>query len=70
MELAEAEKMVTKVMRVIVSCETKQQLETACRYSDLAYRLIAGSGVIGLTDKIKFSGKIERSIGFAICNTK
>lgn len=62
------DKLLDKVMKVILSCHTEEQLLVAVMYSDLAYRSI--SNEIGGIDRTKFIGLVDRSIGFAQCRVK
>ena len=65
MEYKEAKALVYRVMSVILSCETLDQLNVACAYANMAYIQIAKT--IGMINKVEFLCLIERSIGFAQC---
>lgn len=68
MDKQQAQKIVDKCMLVILSCKTHNQLCTAVKYSDFAYRLLQKE--IGLINNMNFLCLIERSIGFAQCQIK
>lgn len=64
----EAETLVNKAMRVILSCRTMVQLNYAVRFSSLAYEQLARE--TGLINRMGFVNRIERSIGYAQCQIK
>ena len=68
MEIEEANNLVNKGMKVILSCKNIDQLDNAVKYADLVYRVLARE--IGLINNTQFISLIERSIGFAQCQIK
>jgi len=68
MDINQANVLVNKSMKVILSCKNLEQLSVAVKYADLVYKKI--SRTIGLVNNTQFISLIERSIGFAQCNIK
>lgn len=68
MDIEEANKLVNKSMKVILSCKNLDQLNIAVRYASLVYNKI--SRTIGLVNNSQFISLTERSIGFAQCQIK
>ncbi len=68
MNMNEANELVNRNVRVILSCETLEQLNVAVKYADLVYRKL--SKEIGLVNNTQFMSLTERSIGFAQCQIK
>lgn len=66
MNRASAKKLVDKCMRVIISCENQEQLNSAVKYSGFAYKILARE--MGLIHNMNFITLIERSVGYAQCN--
>lgn len=65
MNIEDATKLLNKAMAVILSCETKTQLEVAVGYSSLAYRIIRNETLF--TNNMQIISLMERSIGYAQC---
>jgi len=61
----DADALVKKCMRVILSCKNNDQLNNAINYCDLAYKIL--NKHIGFVNRAKFASKMERSIGYALC---
>ena len=66
MNIEEANELVSKCMKVILSCKTYSQLNNAVKFADFTYKILANG--IGLINESRFVPRIERSIGFAQCN--
>ncbi len=61
----DADALVKKCMRVILSCKNDGQLKNAASYCSLAYNIL--NKHIGSVNRTKFASKMERSIGYALC---
>jgi hypothetical protein len=68
MVISEANEMVNKAMKVILSCKSVDQLNNAIEFARLVHRQL--SKEIGFVNSTKFHTLIERSIGFAQCQIK
>ena len=64
----EAKTLTDKAMKVILSCNSMDQLNNAVQYANLTYRRL--SNHVGMVNFTRFSMVIERSIGFAQCKIK
>jgi len=62
----EAEKLVDKCMKIILSCENIGQLNVAQKFSRRVYLAIPRD--MAMADKLKFISSIETSIGYALCS--
>ncbi len=61
----DADALVKKCMRVILSCKNNDQLNNAINYCGLAYKIL--NKHIGSVNRTKFASKMDRSIGYALC---
>jgi hypothetical protein len=68
MTQAEANKLVNKSMKVILSCKNLDQLHIAVKYADLVYRKLAQG--VGLVNNTQFICLTERAIGYTQCQIK
>ena len=66
MNKIEATAIVNKCMKVIISCKTYEQLDSAIKYSDLAYNALAKT--LGLINETTFSTLRRRSLDVAYRN--
>lgn len=71
MDIEEGKALVQRVMAVILSCKTEDQLMNAYKYVKLAHKkMYNGIGHEGFVKEIHNFTAIERSIGFAQCQIK
>ena len=61
----DADALVKKCIRVILSCKNNGQLDNAINYCDLAYKIL--NKHIGSVNRTRFASLVERSIGCALC---
>jgi len=54
-----------KLRNTILSCKNDDQLKNAASYCSLAYNIL--NKHIGSVNRTKFASKMERSIGYALC---
>lgn len=64
----EANTLIDRTMKVILSCKTMEQLNAAIGYANLAYSELFRNGLS--IERARFTPLIERSVGYAQCQIK
>jgi hypothetical protein len=67
-KLKEADALVDKGMRVILSCNSLDQLRNAITFCNLIFRKVGRE--LGMVNKVNMHPLFERSVGYAQCKIK
>ena len=68
MKNKDADVLVKKCMRVILSCKNDDQLSNAIKYCNLAYKILCNE--LGAVNMTNFASTMERCVDYALCQIK